>query len=61
MLLIKVGLSGGIAIRNSNLVEMLLPTAFAVVTGIVIVFISRYTLAKLPNVKTVDAIATAFV
>ncbi|MDJ0616584.1 MAG: sodium-dependent bicarbonate transport family permease [Calothrix sp. MO_192.B10] len=59
MLLIKVGLSGGIAIRNANLVEMLLPALFAVVVGILIVFIGRYTLAKLPNVKTVDAIATA--
>ncbi len=58
MLLIKVGLSGGIAIRNSNLTEMLLPALFAVVMGILIVFIARYTLAKLPNVKTVDAIAT---
>ncbi|MBE9047467.1 sodium-dependent bicarbonate transport family permease [Pleurocapsales cyanobacterium LEGE 10410] len=59
MLLIKVGLSGGIAIRNANLAEMLLPALFAVVTGILIVFIGRYTLAKLPSVKTVDAIATA--
>ncbi|MEL6604011.1 MAG: sodium-dependent bicarbonate transport family permease [Cyanobacteria bacterium J06614_10] len=59
MLLIKVGLSGGIAIRNANIFEMLLPAAFAVVTGILIVFIGRYTLAKLPNVKIVDAIATA--
>ena len=59
MLLIKVGLSGGIAIRNANLVEMLLPAVFAMATGIAIVFIGRYTLAKLPKVKTVDAIATA--
>ncbi len=59
MLLIKVGLSGGIAIRNSNLAEMLLPAVFAMVVGILIVFIGRYTLAKLPNVKIVDAIATA--
>ncbi len=59
MLLIKVGLSGGIAIRNANLAEMLLPAAFAVITGIVIVFIGRYTLAKMPKVKVVDAIATA--
>ncbi len=58
MLLIKVGLSGGIAIRNANLAEMLLPAVFAMVVGILIVFIGRYTLAKLPNVKTVDAIAT---
>jgi len=59
MLLIKVGLSGGIAIRNANLAEMLLPAAFAVIMGILIVFIGRYTLAKLPKVKVVDAIATA--
>jgi len=59
MLLIKVGLSGGIAIRNANLQEMLLPALFAVVMGILIVFIGRYTLARLPKVKTVDAIATA--
>jgi len=59
MLLIKVGLSGGIAIRNANLADMLLPALFAVVMGILIVFIGRYTLAKLPKVKTVDAIATA--
>ncbi len=59
MLLIKVGLSGGIAIRNANLAKMLLPAVFAMVVGIVIVFIGRYTLAKLPKVKTVDAIATA--
>lgn len=59
MLLIKVGLSGGIAIRNANLLEMLLPALFAVVMGILIVFIGRYTLANLPGVKPLDAIATA--
>ena len=59
MLLMKVGLSGGIAIRNANLTQMLLPAMFAVITGILIVFIGRYTLAKLPKVRVVDAIATA--
>lgn len=59
MLLIKVGLSGGIAIRNANLTEMLLPALFAVVTGIVIVLIGRYTFAQLPGIKVVDAVATA--
>ncbi len=59
MLLMRVGLSGGISIRNANLVEMLLPALFAALTGILVVFIGRYTLAKLPNVKMVDALATA--
>ena len=58
MLLIKVGLTGGMAIRNANLTEMLLPALFAVVTGIVIVLIARYTFAKLPGIKVVDAVAT---
>ena len=58
MLLIKVGLKGGIAIRNANLAEMLLPALFAVLIGILVVFIASYTLAKLPNIRTVDALAT---
>ncbi len=58
MLLIKVGLTGGMAIRNASLGEMLLPALFAMVTGIVIVLITRYTLAKLPGIKVVDAVAT---
>lgn len=58
MLLTKIGLTGGIAIRNSNLTDMILPVLFAAITGIAIVFIARHTLAKLPKVKTVDAIAT---
>jgi uncharacterized protein len=59
MLLIKVGLTGGMAIRNASLAEMLLPALFAVVTGILIVFIGRYTFAKLPGIRVVDALATA--
>jgi uncharacterized protein len=58
MLLTKIGLTGGMAIRNSNLTEMILPVLFSIVLGILIVFIARYTLAKMPKVKTVDAIAT---
>ncbi len=59
MLLMKVGLTGGQAIRDSNLAEILLPALFAVATGIIIVFIGRYTLCMLPNVKVLDGIATA--
>nr|WP_228056345.1 sodium-dependent bicarbonate transport family permease [Microcoleus sp. LEGE 07076] len=59
MLLMKVGLTGGQAIIKSNPTEILLPAFFAVAIGILIVFIGRYTLANLPNVKVVDALATA--
>lgn len=57
-LLLKIGLSGGIAIRNSNFSEILLPALAAVALGILIVLISRYTLAKLPGIKVTDAVAT---
>ncbi len=58
MLLMKVGLTGGQGIRESNLTEILLPALFAVVTGILIVFVASYTLAKLRGIRTVDALAT---
>ncbi len=57
-LLMKIGLTGGIAIRNSNLSEIFLPAIAAVLLGVVIVFISRYTLANLPGIKVPDAVAT---
>ncbi|MGB7487583.1 MAG: sodium-dependent bicarbonate transport family permease [Phormidesmis sp.] len=59
MLLMKVGLTGGQGIRNSNLAEILLPALFAVAIGILIVFIGRYTLCKLPKIRTEDGLATA--
>lgn len=57
-LLIKIGLSGGIAIRNSDFSEIFLPALAAVALGILIVLISRYTLANLPGIKVPDAVAT---
>lgn len=57
-LLMKIGLTGGIAIRNSNFSEILLPALAAVVIGIAIVLISRYTLGLLPGIKVADAVAT---
>ncbi len=59
MLLMKVGLTGGQGIRDSNLADILLPALFAVAIGIIIVFIGRYTLCKMPKVKMEDGIATA--
>ena len=57
-LLPKIGLTGGIAIRNSNPTEIFLPALAAVALGIVIVFIGRYTLGKLPGINVPDAVAT---
>ena len=57
-LLMKIGLTGGIAIRNSNPSEIFLPAIAAVLLGVAIVFISRFTLGKLPGIKVPDAVAT---
>jgi uncharacterized protein len=59
MLLVKIGLKGGMKIREAELGEMLLPALFAVAIGVLIVFIGRWTLAMLPSVRTEDGIATA--
>lgn len=59
VLLLKIGMQGGMEIRNANFAELLLPALLAVVIGMLIVLLGTITLAKLPNVKKVDAIATA--
>lgn len=59
VLLLKIGLQGGMEIRNANLAELLLPAVFAVLIGVLIVLLGKYTLAKLPGVKEPDALATA--
>lgn len=59
VLLLKIGIQGGMEIRNANLMALLLPAALAAVAGIAIVGIGKFTLAKLPGVKEADAIATA--
>lgn len=59
VLLMKVGLKGGMEVRNANFTELLLPAIFAVMIGVIIVYLGKYVLAKLPGIKPVDAIATA--
>lgn len=59
MLLMKVGLKGGMAISEADLGAMLVPALFAVLIGCLIVLIGRFTLAKLPGIRTEDGIATA--
>ena len=59
VLLLKIGMRGGMEIRNADLLALLLPAICAVTIGMLIVLIGRYTLAKLPGVRAVDAVATA--
>src|SRR6056297_2590052 len=59
MLLMRIGLEGGLEIRQADLSEMLLPAIIAFVVGCAIVIVGRFTLARLPGVRTEDGIATA--
>ncbi|MCU0836377.1 MAG: sodium-dependent bicarbonate transport family permease [Chromatiaceae bacterium] len=59
MLLLRIGLAGGMEIREANLGDMILPAAIAVAVGLGIVLLGRYTLALLPGVRKEDGIATA--
>lgn len=59
MLLMRIGINGGMEIRQANLIDMLLPAIIAVVVGCVTVLLGRVTLARLPGVRVEDGIATA--
>jgi len=59
MLLMRIGLEGGLEIREADLSEMLLPAIIAFIVGCAIVLVGRFTLARLPGVRTEDGIATA--
>ena len=58
MLLMRIGLKGGLAIRDGNIMEMLLPAVFCVILGIGIVFLGYITIARMPGIKKDDALAT---
>lgn len=58
ILLIKIGLTGRIAIQNFNPTEIVLPALAGVLLGIVIVFISHWTLGRLPGISVHDGVAT---
>ncbi len=58
MLLMRIGLNGGMAIRDANLIDMLLPALFSILIGVGIVLLGWFTLARLPGVKKDDALAT---
>ena len=59
MLLIRIGLKGGMEIRDANLVDMLFPALASGFIGVIIVLLGAFTLARLPGVNKVDGIATA--
>jgi hypothetical protein len=59
MLLMKIGLKGGMEIRNAELSAMLLPLLFAGIIGIAIVLLGNFLFSMIPSVKRLDGIATA--
>jgi len=59
VLLLKIGLGAGIAIRGTSLAELAVPALISIVLGVVIVLIGRWTLALAPGVRIEDGIATA--
>lgn len=59
MLLMRIGLNGGMEIRDADLADMILPALAAVFVGGGIVVLGLVTLARIPGIKRDDAIATA--
>jgi len=59
MLLMKIGLNGGIEIREANLMEMALPAFFSILIGLAIVRVGISIFSLLPGVNKEDGIATA--
>lgn len=58
ILLLKVGLSAGISIRAADVIAVAVPGALAVLTGIAIVLLGRFSLLRLPGVSRMDGMAT---
>jgi hypothetical protein len=62
MLLMRIGLAGGIELRQAGvgvIDDMLLPALMAAMIGAGIVVVGRFTLALLPGVHKVDGISTS--
>ena len=59
LLLLKVGLEAGIAIREADLISLAVPALFAVLTGVGIVLLGSRTIARMKGVSRTDGLATA--
>ncbi len=59
MLLMRIGLKGGMEIREADLAALIGPAVIAVVLGCVIVLLGMVTLVRLPSVRHEDGVATA--
>lgn len=59
MLLMRIGLHGGMEIRDADLTALALPALMAALTGVICVLLGWATLARLPGIRFDDAIATS--
>lgn len=59
LLLLKVGLSAGISLRQADLIALAVPAVFAAVLGVAIVLLGGRTLTLWPGVSRMDGMATA--
>jgi hypothetical protein len=59
VLLMKIGMKGGVEIRQAELGGMVLPALISVVVGLAIVLIGNFMLKRLPGVRSADGTATA--
>jgi uncharacterized protein len=59
LLLLKVGLSAGISVRQADLIALAVPAVFAALLGVAIVLLGGRTLALWPGVSRMDGMATA--
>ncbi len=59
MLLLRIGINGGMEIKEAELVDMILPVILTMIIGVIIVWGGSFVLSLMPNVKKEDGIATA--
>ena len=59
LLLLKVGISAGISVREADFIELIIPALLAVACGTGIVFLSSAALSRFQNVGHIDAMATS--
>lgn len=59
LLLLKVGLGAGMAVREADLIALAVPAACAALVGVAIVLLGGRTLALWPGVSRMDGMATA--
>jgi len=59
MLLMRIGINGGMEIKEANLVDMILPAIFTVMIGVIVVLLGSFFFSLLKSVKREDGCATA--